>query len=131
LIKLPTQIGNLVNLVLIVADYNKFKNIPKNIGNLINLKGNKLEILPNNIGKLIKLKKFSISGNKLKILPRQIGNLINLKYFWIYDNPLNYISNIKFNKLVNLSKLYIYKKQIHLVPEGVKYEVFFNYNEKN
>ncbi len=72
---------------------NKLKELPSEIGKLVNLKtlivlGNKLKELPSEIGKLLKLEKLFVSNNKLKKLPPEIGKLLLLKELHINDNPL-------------------------------------------
>jgi len=70
--------------------------IPKEIGNLINLKSlylnsNQLTKIPKEIGNLINLKELSLSNNKLTEIPKEIGNLTNLEALWLYKNQLTKI----------------------------------------
>ncbi|EMY24618.1 leucine rich repeat protein [Leptospira interrogans serovar Australis str. 200703203] len=77
---LPKEIGNLQNLKELYLSANEITTLPPEIGNLKNLQvlslnGNRLETIPKEIGNLKNLKELSIEWNKLQTLPKEIGNL--------------------------------------------------------
>jgi len=61
--EIPKELGNLINLEKLFLNYNQIEKIPKEIGNLSNLKELWLNI------------------NKIEKIPKEIGNLSNLKNF--------------------------------------------------
>lgn len=70
---------------------NPLKILPKEIGNLQNLKElylsrNQLKILPQEIGNLRKLQRMHLSTNELTKLPQEIKNLESLLEIYLYDN---------------------------------------------
>jgi len=68
---------------------NYIKKIPKELGNLINLK--ELYIPKNQI--LINLKELGLSDNLKKVIPKELGNLINLE-----------MKSIKYKQVVGISE---------------------------
>ena len=74
--------------------YNELKELPENIGNLVNLEilsagNNKLEKLPENIGDLLQLKKFYLNNNSLRFIPNAIKNIIKSLYIYGSSYQLN------------------------------------------
>jgi Leucine-rich repeat (LRR) protein len=80
---LPKQIGNLVNLKKLYLTYCGLKYLPDEIGNLqmlevLTLKGNGLKKLPSTINNLKSLKILTLEGNEIEEVP-YIGDLIKLE----------------------------------------------------
>ena len=78
--------------------YNKqIKEIPKEIGQLINLQKlrlehNQINEIPKEIGQLINLQYLNLHRNQINEIPQEIINLINLNNFSYFDNPIEYIA---------------------------------------
>ena len=92
--EIPVEIGNLINLQTFYCGDNQLKELTIEISNLIDLRifycdDNQLEKFPKEIGNLINLRTLYCINNQLKELPKEIGNLINLKEFYCYQNKLN------------------------------------------
>jgi Leucine-rich repeat (LRR) protein len=80
---------NQLDIIELSCFNNKLTELPKELGNLINLKifncsYNNLTELPKELGNLINLKIFNCSYNNLTELPKELGNLINLQEFDCY-----------------------------------------------
>jgi Leucine-rich repeat (LRR) protein len=93
LIKLPAEIGNLINLYNLNLTNNQLTSLPAEIGNLINLEilyltNNQLTSLPAEIGNLINLEILYLSNNQLTSLPAEIGKLIKLQQLYLNNNKL-------------------------------------------
>jgi len=90
---LPKEIGNLKNLRLLsLGGPNLLTKLPSSIGNLKNLKElylnyNYLTKLPSSIGNLTQLRELVLSDNDLTELPESIGNLRNLERLDLIRNP--------------------------------------------
>jgi len=101
LTELPKEIGNLVNLTSFLdLTCNQLTNLPKEIGNLVNLVNlslwdNQLTELPKEIGNLVNLGYLSVGANPLSELPKEIGNLVNLNILEVSRDPHNLVSNNK------------------------------------
>jgi Leucine-rich repeat (LRR) protein len=103
---IPKEIGQLINLKHFSCDNNRLTRIPKEMGQLINLQyfncsGNKFKNLPNEIGQLINLQKFYCHNNELTGLPKEIGQLINLQEFDCSYNKITMLPN-EIGQLINL-----------------------------
>ena len=96
---IPKEIGNLINLKELSFDYNKIKNIPKSIR------------------KLTKLTNFNINNNQIMNLPGEMNNLLNLKHFDISNNE----NLFELPELRGLNVLYIDWTQIkwNLLKYGI------------
>ena len=67
---IPSEIGELTNLLELYLNYNNLTSLPESIGNLSNLE------------------ELNVSYNKLEILPESIENLENLEVLSLHDNLL-------------------------------------------
>jgi Leucine-rich repeat (LRR) protein len=111
--KIPTEIGQLVNLNELELDNNKLTGkIPTEIGQLVNL--NSLDLdnnkltgkIPTEIGQLVKLHFLSLYDNKLTgKIPTEIGQLVNLNKLYLYNNKLTGEIPTEIGQLVNLNFL--------------------------
>ena len=89
--RLPTWMGELNKLQLLVLDRNNFKVVPQSIRSLPNLIGlyleqNKLEELPEWISDLSSLLELDVSLNRLNSLPASLKKLDKLMNLWIAGN---------------------------------------------
>ncbi|XP_059651918.1 putative disease resistance RPP13-like protein 1 [Cornus florida] len=109
LIKLPMDIGMLVNLRNLEVCYTKLTELPVDIGKLINLRHlevchTKLTELPVDIGKLINLRHLNVAFTSLTKLPVDLGKLIYLRYLDINGTKLTEMP-MQISKLVGLQHL--------------------------
>lgn len=70
LMRLPHQIGQLVNL------------------RMLDLSSNKLRSLPAELGELIQLRELLLNNNLLRVLPYELGKLFHLHVLGLHGNPL-------------------------------------------
>jgi Leucine-rich repeat (LRR) protein len=111
--KIPTEIGQLVNLNELYLDNNKLtENIPTEIGQLVNLKhlflfNNKLTgKIPTEIGQLVNLNTLYLFNNKLiEKIPTEIRKLVNLQSLSLCDNKLTGKIPTEIGQLVNFKYL--------------------------
>ncbi|UCE61188.1 MAG: GTP-binding protein [Phycisphaerales bacterium] len=96
IIRLPRQIGRLVNVMWLYLHNNELATLPEEIGKLVNLKtlaldGNRLERLPRSIGSLKHLSRLDIghekTGNPLIDLPAEMRNLTRLRHLDVSNCP--------------------------------------------
>ena len=105
--EIPKEIGNLVNLKILAVSDNQIKKIPMEINNLINLSDlylprNQIKELPKEIEKLISLRFLRLSQNQIIKLPKEISNLINLQKLYISDNQIKELPD----EIINLTNLW-------------------------
>lgn len=133
--KLPPEIGHLkalenLHLGFEFAHYpNRLTTLPKEIGNLSNLKklnltSNQLASLPDTIGKLSKLEfidlgkaEFTLQYNQLHSLPASITNLTNLKALGLGGNKITALPS-DIGRLSRLEVLDIRDNPIYSLPTG-------------
>jgi Leucine-rich repeat (LRR) protein len=120
---LPSEIGNLTNLIFLHLDDNRLTSIPKEIGNLTNLIGlylskNELTSIPTEIGNLTNLSSLSLSFNQLTSIPTEIGNLSNLTYLALNSNQLTSIPT-EIGNLTNLTYLALNSNQLISIPASI------------
>ena len=123
LIKIPIEIGQLVNLTFLSLHNNELTEIPSEIGELVKLielalSENKLTELPVEIGKLVKLIELGLSGNEFTELPVEIGNLVNLTTLFLSGNKLTKIP-VEIGNLVQLRVLYLYENKLTELPAEI------------
>ncbi len=109
LTELPTSIGQLAQLqVLLVAD-NELTSLPEALGQLSQLEnlvafGNQLTDLPQALGQLSQLKVLYVGSNRLAALPEAIGRLTQLRSLYVYGNKLTALPK-SLRRLPNLQQL--------------------------
>jgi leucine-rich repeat protein SHOC2 len=144
LIDLPAETSRLQKLKNIT--FNRSKTIPKNIGQipnlkrldcrgcgwtdippeiftitgltLLNLNGNKLSKLPADISKLTNLEELQIGENQLVELPLELWNMKKLKDRYLYRNKLTVIPE-EIGNLDSLEKLDIGDNKIKILPKAI------------
>ncbi len=109
--QLPESIGKLRNLVELYASYNHLIELPDSIVELSKLETlylayNSLLRLPDNIGNLESLETLILSHNNLKALPDNIGNLGSLVELDLSHNELTKLPDTMW-LLTNLRHLYL------------------------
>jgi hypothetical protein len=117
---IPKEIGNLINLKYLYVSHNKLKTIPVEIGNLINLEHldlskNNLTIIPAELGNLINLERLYLFNNSLTIIPNEICNMINLEVLMLNNNKITTILN-EIGNLINLHTLYLTNNKLKTIP---------------
>lgn len=98
---LPTQLGQLVNLKILLSDLNALARLPSTIGQcrslrILNLASNNLLYIPSEIGQLRELRVLNLANNYLRFLPESVSQLANLSALWLSDNqkkPLIVLQN--------------------------------------
>ncbi|VDP92474.1 unnamed protein product [Echinostoma caproni] len=87
-------LNQLTYITTLVIKNNNLERLPSELGNLVNLVNldascNKLQSLPPTIGDLTELRALILNDNKIVDLPLEIGRLLNLRHFNLNDNPLS------------------------------------------
>jgi hypothetical protein len=101
-----------INIKSIICTFSNIKEIPEEIGELINLtefncSNNKIKYIPKTIGNLINLISFDCANNKIKEFPNEIINCINLREFEYDENKITISENIRnFIDQINLQNNY-------------------------
>jgi len=90
---IPSEIGNLGNLLELYLNYNNLTSLPESIGNLSNLQElnasyNNLLLIPESIGNLSNLEVLNINDNSLTLIPENLCNLNTDCLISIYNNAL-------------------------------------------
>ncbi|XP_053576187.1 p53-induced death domain-containing protein 1 [Bombina bombina] len=90
---LPSELGNLSNLLHLDLSYNNFTELPPCVTSLSRLSEliisfNQLNTLPDAITELENLKVLSVMSNQLTQLPLAIGQLKNLERLYLSENKL-------------------------------------------
>ena len=130
LAEIPKEIGNLINLEILRLGNNNIEKIPKELGDLINLKtiyltGNKIRELPKELGNLINLKELYLGYNNIEKIPKEVGNLINLKKLDLTDNKIKELPK-ELGKLINLRELVLDDNPIRSVPKEISSIAYLN-----
>ena len=121
--EIPKEIGNLINLRKLQLPFSQIKEIPKEIGNLRNLRlldlsFNQIKEIPKEIGNLTDLRRLLLKNNQIKEIPKEIGNLTNLEVLNLKNNQIKEIPK-EIGNLPNLRVLYLADNQIKEIPEEV------------
>lgn len=99
--EIPKEIGNLINLKSLNLCNNKIREIPREISNLVDLNylyllNNKITQIPKEIEDLNNLQYLDLSGNEINRVPRTIGNLVNLDYLYCLTDETRILVNLKY-----------------------------------
>ncbi len=116
--RLRDEISKCENLISILGNASKIKNITEEIGNLkrlqnLNLGANSISLIPETIGDLNSLKYLELGSNELEKLPESISRLegldrISLEYNRFKEFP-NVLLKLKKLRQLNLHNNYIYE----------------------
>jgi internalin A len=120
LAEIPSEIGKLTGLPVLVLNKNRLVALPPEIGELFNLRTlelmhNRLIELPSEIGKLTSLEDLDIRNNELTLLPRQIGQLASLEELNLSFNRLRAIP-AEIGHLSLLMSLILAENELAAVP---------------
>src|SRR6266498_1667095 len=134
--KIPSSIGNLVNIYILYLDHNQLSgSIPSSLGNLVgvsklHLDNNQLSgFIPSSIGNLVNLWFLYLNNNQLSSsIPSSLGNLINLQNLYLNNNQLNGSIPSSVGNLVNLKNLYLHFNQLSgSIPSSLGNLAFLDY----
>ena len=103
--------------------YNRLRNLPDSIGNLINLKSldlhaNGLTTLPDCFANLVNLQHLNLDENQLVQVPICIFSLVNLQHLNLSRNKLTQLPDF-FGNLVKLQILFLSGNQLYFVPDSI------------
>lgn len=123
IVKLPQEIGRLVNLQELNLSDNQLTDLPPEISRLtnlqrLNLSGNRLTILPQEIGHLANLQVLALEYNQLTTLPSEIGRLANLQDLSLGFNQLTVLPP-EIGRLINLQMLKLGGNQLIALPPEI------------
>ena len=76
--------------------WNQIKEIPKELGQLTNIKtlyltDNQIKEIPSELGKLTNLQELSLNKNQIKEIPKELRQLTNLEWLYLTDNKIKEI----------------------------------------
>ncbi|MEK4171482.1 COR domain-containing protein [Lysinibacillus sp. FSL L8-0312] len=119
---LPKEIGNLKNLKELSLYGVHMKNLPKEISNLkslkfLNLNENNFETFPEEITSIESLEFLAID-NIYNEIPNSIASLRNLKYLYLPEIMINTLPD-SIGELTNLEKIYLGRSKIQTLPESM------------
>jgi hypothetical protein len=122
--RLPSEIGNLINLEILNLKNNYLKKIPIEVFNLINLRKLRLSdadlyLIPKEIGQLTNLEVLGLASTKIAELPSEIGNLINLKKLNLDFNFLTEGLPPEIGNLINLEQLSLRNTELTELPPEI------------
>lgn len=123
LTKLPIEIGKLYFLEQLLFHESNIIELPKEIGNLYNLKSlniysSKLTQIPVEICNLHSLEYLEINKCNISELPKQIGQLTNLIFLTFENNNLTEIPS-EIIHLKKLKRIYLNNNKLTTLPEEI------------
>lgn len=107
--RLPSTLGRLRSLKVLVLDSNQLSILPDEVGLLVRLERmsvsrNTLKSLPTSLGSIRSLVRLDVSENKLEALPGSLGSCFSLEELVANDNMLQELPS-SFGSLGNLKTL--------------------------
>ncbi|MFM9961929.1 MAG: COR domain-containing protein [Planctomycetaceae bacterium] len=124
LTSVPPEIGQLSQLITLNIYNNQLTSLPPEIGQLtqlteLNLYGNQLTSVPSEIGHLAQLTELSLYSNQLTNLPPEIGQLAQLTWLSLSKNQLTSVPP-EIGQLTQLTTLYLNHNHVALLPESLR-----------
>lgn len=123
LVALPVEIGRLASLKHLDISENRLERLPEGIGELSELivldaANCRLAALPPEIGRLVKLTRLNLSGNQLSSLPAEIGRLSRLEHLQLTANKVR-VFPPELGALANLRVLEFYGNLLTVLPPEI------------
>jgi hypothetical protein len=120
---LPSEIGQLSQLLQLILNQNQLTALPTEIGRLSQLKGlylnqNQLTALPTEIGQLSKLRWLQLNQNLLTSLPAETGQLSQLQWLYLNQNQLTALP-AEIGQLSKLTRLQLNQNQLTSLPAEI------------
>ena len=120
---LPSDIGNLSELRVLVCSGNIIDSLPAEIGNLTSLQkldcsSNRITMLPATIGNLVNLTTLDLRHNRIALLPPEIGKCAELELLQLWGNNLTELDEAVV-KLPSLKELYLKDNRLTALPVGI------------
>ena len=120
---IPSTIGRLINLRVLMLDTNELPAVPPEITLLTNLEklalsNNHLKTLPEGFARLTNLRSLHLANNALADFPPQLCELTELQFLDLSDNKLVSLpENIK--KMQGLETLFLFINFLSILPDGL------------
>ncbi|XP_043923218.1 leucine-rich repeat-containing protein 30-like [Protopterus annectens] len=121
--KVPREIGQLRNLVVLIMDTNELQQIPPEVGALENLQkltlsNNCLSLLPQEFVRLQKLHSLHLANNHFQELPEHVCQLRNLLFLDVSDNKIKLIPQ-SIQNLQKLQTLLLFHNRLQHLPRSL------------
>lgn len=119
----PSAIGKLVNLKILMLDTNALTEIPPEIALCVGLErlalsNNQLSSLPAEIANLRNLKSLHAANNVFKEIPSQVCKIKSLEFLDFSDNEIEVIPG-EISNLENLESLLLLYNKISVLPDSI------------
>lgn len=123
IIGIPKEIGNLFNLKKLELNINQITTIPKEFSNLSNLiylsiNYNQINEISKEITNLNSLEYLSLMNNEINVIPKEIANLKQLEFLTLSNNSIRNIPP-EICVLNNLISLVFDNNQIEEIPKEI------------
>lgn len=123
IIGIPKEIGNLFNLKKLELNINQITTIPKEFSNLSNLiylsiNYNQINEISKEITNLNSLEYLSLINNEINVIPKEIANLKQLEFLTLSNNSIRNIPP-EICVLNNLISLFLDNNQIEEIPKEI------------
>ncbi|GAB1606461.1 leucine-rich repeat-containing protein 57-like [Argonauta hians] len=118
---LPKQIGQLINLRVLILDTNSLTELPSEICNLtyleiLTLSNNNLTCLPREFHRLNELQSLHLANNSFSMFPPQISYLRDLQFLDLSDNNISELPN-SIGQLSELQTLLLFNNNLCTLPD--------------
>lgn len=120
---LPSAIGNLTELRVLILKDNKIDSLPYEIFKLkklqkLDLASNNVEVIPAAISELENLDSLDLRYNGISVLPPEIAKLNKLKYLQLWGNKLVEVEK-SIVLLPELTEIYLKDNRLTQIPDGL------------
>ena len=123
LVRVPRDIGRLVNLQVLILDTNELIELPKEISLLVNLErfalsNNNLSELPVGFRNLQKLRSLHMANNHFQEFPMDLCAIENLEFLDMCDNMLRRLPE-EISNLKELHTLLLFYNKLQALPDAI------------
>ncbi|KAK3089132.1 hypothetical protein FSP39_001082 [Pinctada imbricata] len=123
LVRVPKQIGRLINLQVLILDTNELIELPREICLLVNLErlalsNNNLSELPVGFKSLQKLQSLHMANNNFQDFPMEICEIQNLGFLDMSDNGLQNLPE-EISNMKELHTLLLFYNRLETIPESI------------